>query len=124
VALEIAATLNGEKLRTWLNENSADDDRLAALFNLSIWLAPLIPDFAEIGAYSKGIKALTYKQAADRMPNLLLISAFAEPDVRMSMRFFLDQVEEAEGTLSMAERKMVALVDRKDRGPLLYWLLN
>ena len=124
VVSEIAASFKAEELHGWLSSHAAMDDRLAAIFNLSVWLSPLIPDFSELGAYSKSLTALTYKQATDRMPNLLLVSAFGDVDVRAKMRFFLNQVEEADRMLSPNELKMIVLMDRKDRGPLLYWLLN
>ena len=103
-------------------------DRLCGLYNLSVWVAPLIPDYAFVGAYSNDPKALAYKQAAERLPDLVALSAFGAEETTEHMRGFMDMVEGAarknDPLLTPQERRIILMLDRKDRGPLLYWLLN
>jgi hypothetical protein len=124
VLTEIVQTLKPEELRMWIKTSKVGVEHLLGLFNLSVWLAPLIPDYAQIGAYSKSSKALAYKQAANRLPDLVSLSAFGDDDICEHMRVFMDLVEAADKRLTQDERNIVLMLDRKDRGPLLYWLLN
>ncbi len=124
VMKEVVRTLKPEELRTWMKTGRVGVERLLGLWNLSVWLSPHIPDYAQMGAYSKSSKALAYKQAADRLPDLVSISAFGGDDICEHMRVFMDLVEAADTRLTQDERNIVLMLDRKDRGPLLYWLLN
>ena len=55
------------------------EDKLCSLFCFSAWMAPVIPDYADIGAYSMATKARIYRKAAERMPKLILEASFGEP---------------------------------------------
>ena len=55
------------------------DPKLCSLFCFSAWMAPVIPDYADIGAYSMATKARIYRKAAERMPKLILEASFGEP---------------------------------------------
>jgi hypothetical protein len=54
------------------------DPKLCSLFCFSAWMAPVIPDYADIGAYSMATKARIYRKAAERMPKLILEASFGE----------------------------------------------
>jgi hypothetical protein len=77
-----------------------------------------------MGAYSKSLTALTYKQAAQRMPRLILMSAFGEAELAQNMVYFLEHLEQAERLLTEKDLRLLENVMVKDRGPLLYWLIN
>ena len=87
-------------------------------------LAPLIPDHAELGAYSKSLTAKTYRQAAQRMPRLILMSAFGESELAENMVDFLEHLEQAEHSIPDNELRYLENISVKDRGPILYWLIN
>jgi hypothetical protein len=97
---------------------------MSALFCLSAWTASLIPDHADIGAYSNSVKSRIYKKAAEQMPRLLLVSAFGHEDVAQNVKYFLEQLEHAENVLSNEELAVIDNLMAKDRGPFLFWLVN
>ena len=97
---------------------------MRCLFQRGCRLAPLIPDYAELGAYSKSLTAKTYKQAAQRMPRLILMSVFGDSELAKNMAYFLEHLEQAEHTLAEKDLELLENVMFKDRGPLLYWLIN
>jgi hypothetical protein len=61
--------------------------KIARLFAMAASLAPLIPDTADIGAYSKSLEAHTYKRIVQQMPRLIVAAAFGERLVADNMRF-------------------------------------
>ena len=97
---------------------------LLDMFRLSAWLAPHIPDTADIGAYSNGNKAKVYRQIAARLPRLLLLSSFGSLDVLKSIASFIEHMEVSESTFSDDDVAVFDLVSEKDKGPFLYWLVN
>ena len=98
--------------------------KLTALLTLSARLAPYIPDSAVVGSYSNAASAMIYKKAAQQMPRLLVIGMFGEDAVTKNLQYFLAQLENAERELSKEELSISETIVAKDRGPMLYWLLN
>jgi hypothetical protein len=98
--------------------------KLTALLTLSSRLAPYIPDSADVGSYSNAASAMIYKKAAQQMPRLLVIGMFGEDAVTKNLQYFLAQLENAERELSKEELSISETIVAKDRGPMLYWLLN
>jgi hypothetical protein len=111
-------------LNRWLRKNSTDMTNVASMFCIGGWLAPYIPDHSEFGVYSASIKAGVYHRAATQMPRLLLVAAFGQQEVADNLKYFMDQLQQAEETLTTEDVKIVGGLVAKDRGPFLYWLLN
>jgi hypothetical protein len=109
------------RMKGHANGQSAE---LLDIFRLSAWLAPHIPDTADIGAYSNGNKAKVYRQIAARLPRLLLLSSFGSVDVLKSIASFIEHMEVSESTFSDDDVAVFDLVSEKDKGPFLYWLVN
>ncbi len=65
------------------------DPKLCSLFCFSAWMAPIIPDYADIGAYSMATKAKIYRKAAERMPKLILEASFGDPGTLRTMQVLL-----------------------------------
>ena len=107
-----------------MKKNVELDSKLAEVFCFSTWTAPVVCDYSSNGAYSNGIAARIYKQAAERMPSLLLLAAFSKKDVVQNMQGFMDNWERAESRFTKDDLALLEQIDAKDRGPFLYWLLN
>jgi hypothetical protein len=89
-----------------------------------VWLTPHIQNDAEVGVYSKTTAAFVYRQAAERIPRLLLVAAFAGNESVYKMRSFMESWITAEEMLSDEDVKIIDALDEKDLGAFLYWLLN
>jgi hypothetical protein len=98
--------------------------KLCSLFCFSAWMAPVIPDYADIGAYSMATKAQLYRRAAERMPKMILEASFGDQATLRTMQSFIEQWESAEQTLTADDTKLLRDLSKKDRGPFLYWLIN
>jgi len=122
ICWEIMQTLAPIPTRRHLaNGNEAT---MVSLFNISAWLAPVIPDYSEIGAYSGSLSAHVYNEAAANLPQLLIMLSFGDPVLNSSLKAFLEHLVLAEELLTRKDRRMTDKVVFKDRGPLLYWLAN
>ena len=121
---ELSLTLSPFTLRRYLKKNVELDSKLAEVFCFSTWTAPVVCDYSSNGAYSNGIAARIYNQAAERMPRLLLLAAFSKKDVVQNMQGFMDNWERAESRFTKDDLALLEQIDAKDRGPFLYWLLN
>jgi len=84
----------------------------------------MIPDHSSVGAYSNSLEALLYKQTAQHVPNMIMMSAFGGPEIAETMRHFMGHLEMAEHALSKEDRSVLDLVHPKDKGPFLYWLTH
>jgi hypothetical protein len=124
ICWELSQSLSPLDLWRWIGKNEDQPLICASLFCFSARLAPHIPDLAEIGAYSKSLTAKTYREAAERMPRLLLLSAFGDAELAGNMKYFLEHLEEAERRISEADLELLAGVMPKDRGPVLYWMIK
>jgi hypothetical protein len=107
-----------------MRNNRGDESSLAAFFCFCCWLAPHVPDDAEIGVYSRTLTAKVYRTAAKLMPKMILVAAFGEEMGVRSMQRFMQQWEHAERTHSHDDFKMLESLDERDHGPFLFWLLN
>ena len=58
------------------------------------------------------------------MPRLLLMSAFGDSELAQNMVYFLEHLEQAEHTLTEKDLRLLSNISVKDRGPILYWLIN
>ena len=58
------------------------------------------------------------------MPRLLLMSAFGDSELAQNMVYFLEHLEQAEHTLTEKDLRLLTNISVKDRGPILYWLIN
>lgn len=94
------------------------------MFNVSAWLAEIIPDHSTIGAYSNSLQARLYKQTGQSVPNILMLAAFGGPEIANTMRHFMRLLEMAERELSKEHFAVQDSVHPKDKGPFLYWLAN
>ncbi len=97
---------------------------MAAFFCFCCWVAPHIPDDAEVGVYSRTSTAKVYRTAARRIPELILVAAFGEAAGVRSMQGFMRLWEHAEQTLSRDDFRLLGSLDERDHGPFLFWLLN
>jgi len=118
-------------LQRWVSAHKDDEASLASVFNLSARLARHIPDHAEVGAYANSVKAETYREAADGLPRLLLMSVFGDDELARNVEFFLAHLEdsrrppsESETAISHEDSRMLKNIVGKDRGPFLYWLVS
>ena len=87
---EIQNSLAPYQLHRWMKTQTASEEgaaKIARLFSMAASLAPLIPDTADIGAYSKSLEAQTYKRIVQQMPRLIVAAAFGERLVADNMRF-------------------------------------
>jgi hypothetical protein len=121
---EIGNSVSAFPLQRWVYANRGNDVHLANLFSLSVWLTPHIQNDAEVGVYSKTTAAFVYRQAAERIPRLLLVAAFAGNESVYKMRSFMESWITAEEMLSDEDVKIIDALDEKDLGAFLYWLLN
>ncbi len=121
---EISYTLDPMQMARCVRQNLSNDTGLASLFCFSAWLAPFIPDYAEIGAYSKHPSALIYHHAAEKMPKLILEAAFGNVEVAQAMRAFMAQWQQAESNVTDQDLEILDTISSKDRGPFLFWLIN
>ena len=58
------------------------------------------------------------------MPRLILMSAFGESELAENMVDFLEHLEQAEHSIPDNELRYLENISVKDRGPILYWLIN
>ena len=58
------------------------------------------------------------------MPRLILAAAFGDDEVALNMKYFLEQLKNAQKTISKDDLRILDNVAGKDRGPFLYWLLE
>ena len=121
---ELALSVRPYALRRFVKKNGELDSKLAEVFCFSTWTAPVVCDYSNNGAYSNGIAAMIYNQAAERMPRLLLLAAFSKKDIVQNMKGFMDNWECAENRFTKDDLALLEQIDAKDRGPFLYWLLN
>ena len=124
ICWELSQSLSPVELWRWIRQNEEQSSILASLFCFAARLVPHIPDLAEIGAYSRSLTAKTYREAAERMPRILLMSAFGNAELGSNMKFFLEHLEEAEKKISDTDLELLAGVMPKDRGPVLYWMIK
>jgi hypothetical protein len=97
---------------------------LSGLFCFSAWIAPVVSNHSDVGAYSNSTAAMVYKHVATRMPRLILVAAFGKSECGENMKMFMDNAIDAEERITEMDLEMVADITPKDRGPFLYWLLN
>jgi hypothetical protein len=121
---EIRNSLAPIDLYRWVRANRRNDAQLVELFCMSTRLRPHVTDDSHLGVYSRTNRAKVYRSAADRMPKLLVLAAFADPAVVRSMWAFMAQWTRAEETMPDDLIELLESLDMKDRGPFLYWLLN
>ncbi len=50
-------------------------------------LAPHIPDYAEVGAYSQSLQAMVYNSVAASLPTLLVMSVFGDDDLSSTLQY-------------------------------------
>ena len=124
VCHEISSTIDPLTMAYCVRSNLQRDSALSGLFCFSAWLAPFIPDYAEIGAYSKHVSSQIYQHAAERMPKLILEAAFGNVEVTQSMRKFMAQWMASDLNVSNGDLELLDQISTKDRGPFLYWLIN
>jgi hypothetical protein len=131
VCIEITESFNPTALQRWVSAHKDDEASLASVFNLSARLARHIPDHAEVGAYANSVRAETYREAADGLPRLLLMSVFGDDELARNVEFFLAHLEdsrrppsESETAISVEDANMLQNIVGKDRGPFLYWLIS
>jgi len=126
LCLELPYTFKPTSIYRFLatGENALRASQLTQLLCLASRVAPYIPDSAVVGAYSNATSAMVYKKAAEQMPRLIVIGMFGEDAVAKNLQYFLSQLEKAESELSKEELSVAETIMGKDRGPLLYWLLN
>ena len=131
VCIEISESFGSMSLQRWVSAHKDDEASLASVFNLSARLARHIPDHAEVGAYANSVKAETYREAADGLPRLLLMSVFGDDELARNVEFFLAHLEdsrrppsESETAISHEDSRMLKNIVGKDRGPFLYWLVS
>jgi hypothetical protein len=121
---ELSVSLSPYTLHRYVKRNAGLEAKLAELFCFSTWTAPFVSDYSAFGAYSRGIAAKIYTQAARRMPRLLLMAAFSKRETVVNMKGFMDNWERAERRFTKDDLALVEQIDAKDRGPFLYWLIN
>ena len=124
ICWEIQFSLGPLALRRWMDKNRLHDVKMVSLFCLTAWVGPHIPDDAAISAYSKSPEAKVFKKAAKEMPRLILAAAFGDDEVALNMKYFLEQLKNAQKTISKDDLRILDNVAGKDRGPFLYWLLE
>ena len=124
ICWEIQFSLGPLALRRWMDKNRLHDVKMVSLFCLTAWVGPHIPDDAAVSAYSKSPEAKVFKKAAKEMPRLILAAAFGDDEVALNMKYFLEQLKNAQKTISKDDLRILDNVAGKDRGPFLYWLLE
>jgi len=124
ICWEIGNSFSALEFRRWMKTHRDSETRLANMFNLSAWLAEVIPDHSSVGAYSNSAEAMLYKQTAQHVPNMIMMSAFGGPEIAETMRHFMGHFEMAEHALSKEDRAVLDSVHPKDQGPFLYWLTH
>jgi hypothetical protein len=124
ICFEIAESLSSVKLGQWVRKYHLREAKMSGLFCFSVWLAPVIPDYSDMSCYSSTVKSKIYRTAADQMPRLIMEAAFGDSTVGRHMQSFMKEWEEAEVTVNREDMRMLRHIERKDRGPFLYWLVN
>jgi predicted nucleotidyltransferase len=124
ISFEISFSLDPVKLHAWLDRYQTDPEKVMGLFCLSVWLAPHIPDHALVGAYSRGLVAKTYRNAASAMPRAIIEIAFGDDGTSETWKGFMDRWVQSEEMLTADDLGMLRALDEKDRGPFMYWLLQ
>ena len=124
ICFEIAESLSSVKLGQWVRKYHLREAKMAGLFCFSAWLAPVIPDYSDMSCYSKTTKSKIYRTAAEQMPRLILEAAFGDSAVARHMQSFMKEWEEAETSVKGEDLRMLQHIEKKDRGPFLYWLVN
>jgi hypothetical protein len=124
ICWEIQFSLGPLALRRWMDKNRLHDVKMVSLFCLTAWVGPHIPDDAAVSAYSKSPEAKVFKKAAKEMPRLILAAAFGDDEVALNMKYFLEQLKNAQKTINKDDLRILDNVAGKDRGPFLYWLLE
>jgi hypothetical protein len=120
---EIQNSVKPAAFRRWTRRNRGNESSMAAFFCFCCWVAPHIPDDAEVGVYSRTLAAKVYRTAARRIPEMILVAAFGEAAGVRSMQGFMRLWEHAERTLS-DDFRLLGSLDERDHGPFLFWLLN
>jgi hypothetical protein len=121
---EIQNSVEPAAFRRWTRRNRGNESSLAAFFCFCCWVAPHIPDDAEVGVYSSTSTAKVYRTAARRIPEMILLAAYSEAAGVRSMQGFMRLWEHAERTLSRDDFRLLGSLDERDHGPFLFWLLN
>ena len=124
VCTEICNSLDPFKLQIFVRKFKDDDSKLASLFCVSAWLAPLNPDYADVSVYSQSWMAKVYSRAGKLMPRLLLEATFGHENTARKIQSFMEEWELAEKSLTKSDLLILSSIVKKDRGPFLYWLLN
>jgi hypothetical protein len=124
LCIEIQNSVEPAALRRWMQRNRGNESRVAAFFCFCCWLAPHIPDDAEIGAYSRTLRAKVYRTAARMLPQMIFVAAFGDAVGVQIMHEFMRLWEHAERTHSQDEFRLLENLDQRDHGPFLFWLLN
>ena len=75
-ATQCAASCTGTRARTVI----------APIGVTSVRLAPHIPDYAEVGAYSQSLQAMVYNSVAASLPTLLVMSVFGNDDLSSTLQ--------------------------------------
>ncbi len=74
--------------------------------------------------YSKAPLARAYRAASKQMPIMTLVASFGESDAVRSLREYMGQYVKAETLRSNEYAPLLDVLDQRDTGPFLYWLLN
>jgi hypothetical protein len=111
-------------LRRWMRRHHDDESSLAAFFCLFRSLAPHVVDDAELSCFSRAWTAKVYHNAAKHIPKMIWVASFSDKAGVKGMQRFMQQWEHAEETLSTDDCQIVDILDERDRGPFLFWLLN
>jgi len=124
VCQEMENTIDPSALHHWIMGIKDNPAELCAYVNISHWLAPHIPDDAEIGVYSKTINAQNYRNAVEQMPKLVMLATFGRSNVVHTLKEFMDQWKEADEMIADEHLGLFDNIVSQDRGPLFFWLLN
>ena len=124
ICYELSFTINPVELRRLVNELKGDDAAMASIFCFAAWINPVVPDYSDIGCYSESVAAHVYREAAMKMPKLILEATFGGPEAAASLKKFMAQWQLAEETVTTTDLVMLDNLHVKDRGPFLYWLVN
>jgi hypothetical protein len=87
-------------------------------------LAPVIPDYSDIGAYSGSVAASVHHEAVANVPMLLFMLSFGDDRLHKPLKAFLGHLVVAEELLTSKDSAILDVVHPKDKGPFLYWLTH
>ena len=110
-------------LVSWVQANRHSDMQMVQLFNLSLRIGYLVADDSEVGAYSQTARARVYRYTAHHMPKMIFLATYCSEDIVQDLYNFCAQWEACEVGISDAAVSIIDVLDAKDRGAFLRWLL-